>query len=219
MLKLATRALLDIIVSNAPGNESYAAIQNFHQHLAGLEEGFLENREAMRACRSVSARNSLRNLDGVTDADYNGSTKAYADGARKIFGVNSVLLIPGASMNIHCYAAVDGEAHEIILADLMQLYHETPKENFDRISEVRAIMQRFIDDATVLRTDAQERRDKRDLLVYDRTIAMLENGASPMFQNYGWIARNGFVATSGSSTPAWQMLDKYDAPAVLTRFF
>jgi len=174
---------------------------------------FPETRDAMRAFHHRAIHHLVNtsppNFYPMREFDKNPFLKEYVDAIMKSIGVNSILTHGGATVNDHHYAAADGEAHEIILANLMRLYHEIPEEERGHLPDISEIMQRFVDDATVLRTAIPENRDlsslpprfehwmttprkrnEQDWLVYVRTIAMLENDASPMFQNYRWIARN-----------------------------
>jgi len=181
-----------------------------------LEEMFPEIRESARAFHQRAALylintrtnkiNVIMQSRAYRDLERDPTTKKIAAVARKATEPASFLLNAGGVFDtnknvlefseniIHRSAAVNGKIYEFFLADLLHQYHEIPPEKRDSHPDIRTIlktiMQWFAVDATVLRLAKPEIRDERDLLPYERVIAMLENDACPMFRDYGWIARN-----------------------------
>jgi len=149
---------------------------------------------------------------GATVFDSDPLTKEFATLAGKARDPGSFMLDSGAAVNSHRSAAIEGEFYDFFLPDLVRLYHELPEEKRDYHSGIGTIMRRFINDATVLRNAKPETRDERDLLPYERTIAMLENDACPMFRNYAWIARNNlpWIASAYHRLTNDQATEYYD---------
>ena len=100
------------------------------------------------------------------------------------------------------FAAYNAAVFEMAFGSIIQLFHQIPEENRNKIStntlySFRKLLEQFADEATALRNATSDKRDENAWRAYQHTIDLMEESPSAEIRNYAWIAVNKPAFTPG----------------------